>query len=140
MGCKNFNFNKIYKHVYSLTLIIKNFVNFKLKRYGIIAMAIKKRYLKTKPICKVTFKFEPPEGRVFHSVFIVGDFNDWDEHSHRLKKLVKDDTYSIVIDLEKGKEYQFRYLLDGKEWGNEPAADKHVPTHFGDSENSVVVV
>lgn len=103
-------------------------------------MAIKKRYLKSKPICKVTFKFESTKDEVYHTVHLVGDFNDWDQSSHRLKKLVKDDTYSIVVDLEKGKEYQFRYLLNGTNWVNEPAADKHVPTPFGDSENSVVIV
>ena len=103
-------------------------------------MAIKKRYLKSKPICKVTFKFEPPENNNYHSVHIVGDFNDWNQNSHRLKKLVKDDTYTIIIDLEKGKEYQFRYLINGTDWANEPSADKQVLTHFGDSENSVVVV
>ena len=103
-------------------------------------MAIKKRYLKTKPICKVTFKFEPLDNNVYHSVHLVGDFNNWDQNSHRLKKLVKDDTYSIVVDLEKGKEYQFRYLLNGTDWVNEPSADKHIPTPFGDSENSVVIV
>ena len=103
-------------------------------------MAIKKRYLKSKPICKVTFKFQPPENEIYHSVHIVGDFNNWDQNSHRLKKLVKDDTYSIVIDLEIDKEYEFRYLLNGTIWTNEPNADKHVPTHFGDAENSVVVV
>ena len=72
--------------------------------------------------------------------YMVCGFNDWNQNSHRLKKLVKDDTYSIIIDLEKGKEYQFRYFLDGTEWANEPNADKQIPTHFGDSENSVVVV
>lgn len=103
-------------------------------------MSIKKRYLKSKPICKVTFRFEPTDNKSYHSVCIAGDFNDWNQSSHRLRKLVKDDTFSITIDLEKGKEYQFRYLLDGTEWSNEPNADKQIPTPFGDSENSVVIV
>jgi len=103
-------------------------------------MAIKKRYLKSKPICKVTFKFEPKDNKTYQSVHLVGDFNNWDQNANRMKKLVKDDTYSIVIDLQTGKEYQFRYLLDGKEWRNEPESDKFVPTHFGDSENSVIII
>jgi hypothetical protein len=41
--------------------------------------------------------------------------------------------------LEPGHDYQFRYLVDGETWLNDPAADKYVPNPFG-SENSVVIV
>jgi hypothetical protein len=44
-----------------------------------------------------------------------------------------------ILELEKGKEYQFRYVIDGKEWINEEQADKFVPNAF-QTENSVVVV
>ena len=55
-----------------------------------------------------------------------------------MKKL-KDGTFKTTIDLEAGKEYQFKYLIDGKVWENDWSADKYVPNEFT-SENSVVVV
>jgi len=56
-----------------------------------------------------------------------------------MKKL-KTGVFTVTLDLGKGREYQFRYLLDKKSWENDMDADKFVPTPFGDSENSVVVV
>jgi len=103
-------------------------------------MAITKRYLKSKPICKVTFKIPADIGINYKKANILGNFNNWDYNSHRMKKLVKDGSFSIVIDLETNKEYEFKYLLDDKSWLNEAAADKQVTTHFGDSSNSIVIV
>ena len=41
-------------------------------------------------------------------------FNNWDKSANRMKKLVKDGSFSVVVDLEVGKEYEFKYLLDGR--------------------------
>jgi len=103
-------------------------------------MPITKRYLKSKPVCKVTFKIPPEIGINYKKANILGSFNNWNYNSHRMKKLVKDGSFSIVIDLEKDKEYEFKYLLDDKDWLNEADADKQVTTHFGDSSNSIVSV
>jgi len=40
--------------------------------------------------------------------------------------------------LSAGREYQFRYLVDGQDWYNDWQADKYVPNNFG-GDNSVVV-
>jgi len=56
-----------------------------------------------------------------------------------MKKL-KSGAFTTTLDLETGKEYQFRYLLDKKIWENERDADKLIPTPYGDSENSVIVI
>ena len=55
-------------------------------------------------------------------------------------KKQKTGEFTTTLDLEKGREYQFRYLFDKKNWVNDRDADKFVPTPYGDSENSVVVV
>ena len=103
-------------------------------------MSITKKYLKSKSICKVTFRV-PAEVGVNHKMaFILGDFNNWDKSANRMKKLVKDGSFSVVVDLETGKEYEFKYLLDGNIWLNDDSADKQITTHFGDSSNSVVSV
>ena len=103
-------------------------------------MSIQKKILKSKPVCKVTFRIPPEIGENYKTASVVGDFNSWNHKKHRMTKLKKDGSFSIILDLETGKEYQFRYLLDGKEWSNDSQADKHVTTHFGDSENSVLVL
>jgi hypothetical protein len=48
--------------------------------------------------------------------------------------------YTIKLELEPGREYQFRYLIDNCVWENDWHADKYVKNPYGDSENSVVIV
>jgi len=103
-------------------------------------MSISKKYLKSKPICKVTFRIPSDIGKDFKTASVVGDFNNWNHKANRMKKLVKDGSFSTIIDLEKDKEYQFRYLFDGTEWANEIEAEKHITTYFGDSQNSIIVL
>jgi 1,4-alpha-glucan branching enzyme len=101
-------------------------------------MSLKKQYIKEKPVCKVTFKLPQDIVSDANKVTLTGDFNNWDVESLTMKK-TKTGDYSVSLELEKGKEYQFRYVIDGKEWINEDDADKFVPNTF-QSENSVVVV
>ncbi|MFZ1289468.1 MAG: isoamylase early set domain-containing protein [Melioribacteraceae bacterium] len=103
-------------------------------------MSISKRYLKAKKICKVTFKVPAEIGINHKKANILGSFNNWDYNSLRMKKLVKDGSFSIVIDLEVGKEYEFKYYLDDSIWLNEKDADSQVKTQFGDSSNSIVKI
>jgi len=96
---------------------------------------LKKRYLKSRPICKVTFTLQAAVKA--ETVHLVGDFNNWDEQATPMKPL-KDGRFSIELDLEPGREFQFRYLVDGSEWHNDWEADKYVPNPFS-GDNSVVV-
>ena len=102
-------------------------------------MSIKKQYLKNKTICKVTFILDKKAAPTAKEVLLVGEFNNWDENATPMKKL-KNGSFSATVNLDKGKEYQFRYLIDSKEWENDWTADKYVPSDFGDCKNSVVVV
>ncbi|HNX44304.1 MAG TPA: isoamylase early set domain-containing protein [Bacteroidales bacterium] len=95
-------------------------------------MITKRQFLKTKPVCKVTFRLIAPA----EHVCIAGDFNSWSAGSTPMKK-GKDGSFTITIDLETGREHQFRYLLDGKTWINDEAADRYERTPLG-NENSVV--
>jgi 1,4-alpha-glucan branching enzyme len=101
-------------------------------------MTIKKQYSKKKPECKVTFKLAKEIAGSVNSVNLAGDFNSWDTESIPLKKLNSGE-FTVSVNFEKGREYQFKYLIDGKEWINEKEADKHIPNEF-QSENSVVTV
>lgn len=97
---------------------------------------IKKQYLKSRPVCKVTFQL-PAEVEA-ESVVIVGDFNNWQQGATPMEQL-KDGRFKAIVELQKDSEYQFRYLLNGTQWVNEDEADKFVPNPYA-GENSVVAV
>ena len=99
---------------------------------------IKKTYLKDKDVCRVRFKLPKVVAPGARSVCIVGDFNNWNIHENSMKKL-KDGDYSIKLDLETGREYQFRYLIDELKWENDWNADKYVKSSYGNFDNSVVL-
>jgi len=99
-------------------------------------MSLTKRFLKTKPECKVTFKLDEEACHDAKSIHLVGDFNGWDKEDTQLKKNKTGD-YSVTVTLEVGKDYHFRYLIDGKKWVNDWEADYYAPTEYN-SENSVV--
>lgn len=101
-------------------------------------MAIKKRYLKSRPVCKVTFSLPKEAAGSARTVHIVGDFNNW-KKKNRLRKL-KDGSFKIEMDLPCGREYQFRYLIDNDRWENDWAADKYVTSPYYGSDNSVVII
>ncbi len=102
-------------------------------------MAIKKQYFKTKNECKVTFSLPVKAAEKAKKVSVVGDFNDWKSNANLMKKL-KTGEFKISLSLEKGKEYQFRYLIDGKAYENDWEADKYVQSPVSGEENSVVVL
>ena len=102
-------------------------------------MSIQKQYLKTKPVCKVTFIIPKDMAGSAGEVFLVGEFNNWDITSHPMKRR-KDGDFNLTLSLEKGREYQFRYLLDGSVWENDNKADKYVKSPYTDCDNSVVIV
>jgi 1,4-alpha-glucan branching enzyme len=101
-------------------------------------MSIKKKYLETLPECKVTFKLSKKVANSASKANLVGEFNNWSVKKAPMKKLKSGD-FSITVSLPKDQEYQFKYLLDGKEWVNEESADKLIPNVYN-TENSVVVV
>lgn len=98
-------------------------------------MAIKKQYLKSKPICKVTFLVPAKEA---NEVTVVGTFNAWNTKSTTLKKL-KNGTFKGTIDLEKDNSYEFRYVIDGS-YTNDDAADAYAWNDYASAENSVLHV
>lgn len=99
---------------------------------------IKKQFLKNKPVCKATFSLPKEAVESANEVFLVGDFNDWDTDKGIQMTQLKNGSFKATVELETGKEYQFRYLIDGETWENDWEADKYVATPFG-VDNSVVI-
>jgi 1,4-alpha-glucan branching enzyme len=103
-------------------------------------MAIAKQFLKSKPSCKVTFSLAADAVANVKDVVLLGEFNDWTLEAATTLKKQKDGSYKSTLELETGKEYQFRYLFDGSIWANDTAADKYVASGVSADENSVVVL
>ena len=99
-------------------------------------MSIKKQLLKSKPVCKVTFKVSKAEAGAAGQVAILGDFNGWDATADVMSPL-KDGSFSHTIELEQGKSYHFRYLADGANWFDEPEADGQASGEFGAANNVI---
>lgn len=88
-----------------------------------------KSYLKSKKgVVKVTF--ELPSDVKAEQAVIVGEFNNWDPSATPMKRK-KDGSFSTAINLESGKEYRYKFYLDGKRWENDPHPDRLVPNIFG---------
>ncbi|MEN8137788.1 MAG: isoamylase early set domain-containing protein [Bacteroidota bacterium] len=100
-------------------------------------MSLKKQILKTKNVCKVTFSLSKDEVNNAATVNLVGEFNEWNESKTPLKKF-KNGNFKVTVDLEKGKNYQFKYLIDGETWINDSSADSYIHNDFS-GENSVVI-
>lgn len=99
-------------------------------------MSLKKQMLKSKPVCKVTFRVSKEMAAGAETVTIVGDFNGWDPIESPMSKL-KTGEFTSVLELEAGKSYEFRYLVGSQDWYNDPEADGFVANSFG-SENSLL--
>ena len=95
---------------------------------------ILKTYYKTKDYCKVKFSFKIEHAE---TVQIRGLNSDWQKSVMMARK--KDGTFTADVSLPKDSKHQFKYLVNEKEWLNEPQADCHEPNEFGSS-NSVIVL
>jgi len=96
-------------------------------------MAIKKQYLKSKPVCKVTFSVPAKEAK---NVAVVGSFNEWNTEVTELKKQ-KNGTFKGTLDLAKDTSYEFRYVVDGT-YVNDEQADAFAYNEFASAENCVI--
>jgi len=101
-------------------------------------IGIEKQYLKSKPVCKVTFRLPKEAAPEAQNVTIVGEFNNWDINATPMKKL-KNGDFAVTLELPANKEYRFRYLIDSNRWENDWHADKYIPNPYG-CDDSVVVV
>lgn len=109
------------------------------KSESISSDGIKKEYLKSRNACKVTFKLPRQAGPDAACVAIAGEFNNWNTKTHLMKRQMNGD-YTITLELEAGREYQYRYLIDNSRWENDYHADRYVKSPFGDCDNSVVSI
>lgn len=100
-------------------------------------MSIKKQYLKSRPVCKVTLRISKEAAKDAATVHVVGDFNEWQADATPMKALKSGD-FTCTLELSTDRAaYEFRYLLDNKQWENDWEADAYVPNTMM-TENSVI--
>jgi len=93
---------------------------------------LKKRAFKTKEEVEITFEHvsEPD-----NQVDLVAEFTDWQPIKMSYSKKYK--VFRTAYKLPKGKDFQFRYLVNNQDWQNDHAADNYLHNGFG-TDNSVV--
>lgn len=85
---------------------------------------------------KVRVTFAMPAAIWADTIHLVGDFNNWSTSATPLQQ--DDECWSVSLELEAGREYQYRYLINGVDWYNDWQADRYAPNEHG-GDNSVVV-
>ncbi|MFQ3173589.1 MAG: 1,4-alpha-glucan branching enzyme [Flavobacterium sp.] len=98
-------------------------------------MSIKKQFVKTKPVCKVTFSVEAKDAI---QASVIGDFNNWNLEEGALNKL-KNGIFKGVFNINKDASYEFKYVIDGS-FVNEAESDSFLWNEFAGNENSVLTV
>ena len=96
------------------------------------AELIKSRRVKGK--ARVTFTIDPRVGA--QTAVVCGEWNDWSADADVMRRDAEGG-FSVTVDLDAGRAYRFRYLLDGQRWDNDWAADAYVCNDFG-GDDSVV--
>lgn len=86
---------------------------------------------------KITFTLPKEAVENAETVAVVGDFCNWDVTKAIALKKQKDGSFQTAVELESGRSYQFRFLIDGAKWENAWNADEYEMTPFG-VYNSVV--
>jgi len=86
----------------------------------------------TKQVIK--FELSNEQAQNADKVSVAGEFNGWDINATPMNKTLNG--FEVEIELEKAKTYQFRYVLNGTTWINDPYR-KTVDNGMGEC-NSVI--
>lgn len=102
------------------------------------ARGIEKKFLKTRPVCKVTLTLPREAAPEARTVCVVGEFNGWSRDANPMTRR-KNGDFVVSLDLATGRSYRFRYLIDGWKFENDWQADRYEPNPYG-GDDSVVEV
>jgi 1,4-alpha-glucan branching enzyme len=96
---------------------------------------IKKESMTEKGRVRVTFELcsDPWVERVN----LVGEFNDWDTTATPMQHDDSDTHWTVSVELQTGRRYRFRYLVDGKQWLNDWHADDQVENPYGSCDSVI---
>jgi 1,4-alpha-glucan branching enzyme len=88
----------------------------------------------------ITFSLPAEAVEGAHEAILLGDFNNWNPQKAPKLERQADGTYKAVAQLEEGKTYHYRFLLDNGKWVNDYHAQKYeyVPGLYVD--NCVITI
>ena len=89
----------------------------------------------TRKDSKVRVTFAMPAIDGCDCLYLVGRFNEWNESVYRMH-CGEDGTWSLTLELEPRRKFQYRFRTSDGTWLDDPSAPP-VPNPFG-SENSLV--
>ena len=89
---------------------------------------------------KITFKLPAEALGTATAALLLGDFNGWNYENAVSLTVQADGSLAASVELEAGKSYEYRFLLNNGTWINDWAADKYVHNEAFGVENSVVIV
>jgi len=95
-------------------------------------------YSDDKTKCRVTFSLPAAAAPSARSVAVAGTFSDWSVDRYPMARSENGD-FSRELELEAGKEYEFRFVIDGVRWENAGNADRYVWNDYAQCDNSVIV-
>ena len=100
------------------------------------AHGIAKKFLKTRPLCKVTFTLPKEAAPEAETVCVMGEFNNWSRDATPMKRRTNGD-FVASLDLETGRSYRFRYLIDGWRFENDWQADRYEANPYGGDDSII---
>ena len=103
-----------------------------------IQQPMSREYSTDKTRCTVKFSLPREAVPDAKSVVVAGSFSDWALDQHAMTRLGNGD-FVLELELPAGKEYAFRFSIDGVRWENAWNADKYVWSDYAQCEDSVIV-
>jgi 1,4-alpha-glucan branching enzyme len=83
---------------------------------------------------KVRFTLDPAVGAT--TAAVCGEWNGWSSEADIMERDNKGG-FSLIVNLEAGRTYRFRYLLDTERWENDWYADAYPPNDFGGDDSLI---
>lgn len=71
---------------------------------------------------------EAPDAR---SVMVAADWNQWNPETHPLTDDDGDGIWEIHLRLQRGRDYQYQFVIDGNRWVADPEARVQIDDGFG---------
>lgn len=84
----------------------------------------------------INVTFDLPATVEAEEIALCGDFNNWSTSATKLKR-AKSGVWSVTLQLQAGRSYRYRYLLDGMHWENDWTADGYVRNPYGTNDSVV---
>lgn len=85
---------------------------------------MKKEVVKNQAAYNVTFNYNVVTSNLVHSVVVLGDFNEWSMENGYVLTPNKNGDFEGKFKIPAGRDYHFRYLVNGNRWANEKDADR----------------